>query len=313
VTRRGVVCDVVGALAPMRSHTPDDSIRELAARQQRNVTHAQLRALGLTQDAVKHRLGKRLLHRVYPTVYSVGTPASTPLERAAAAVLACGPGAALSHGSALTLWGFQRRWETPLHVAVATQRRLPGLVIHRSRTLTRADVRRQLGIRVTSPARTLLDCAPTLTSQRLTRAVNDALRSPYMNHAQLADVVARCPGHRGATRLRTFVAVSGGPTRSEFEDLFLAFCGDHGLPKPLVNTLVCGYEVDALFPAERVIVELDGWDFHNDRAAFERDRNRDADLLAAGFVTVRITWERLIERPALEAARLRRILATRRT
>lgn len=303
----------MGALTPIRCNTPDDSLRELASRQQRNVTHAQLRALGLTQDAIKHRLRKRFLHRVYGAVYSVGTASNTPLEHAAAAVLACGDDAALSHGSALTLWGLQKRWDYPFHVTTHTHRRPSGPIVHQSRTLTEADIRRHSGIRVTSPARTLLDCAPDLAQRRLTRAVNDALRSPYLTRAQLIDVLRRCPTHRGASLLRPFAVTKTGPTRSEFEDRFVPFCRHYGLPEPLINEPLFGYEVDALFPAERVIVELDGWDFHNDRAAFERDRNRDADLLAAGFVTVRITWERLVLRPAPEAARLHQILAMRRT
>ncbi len=295
----------------MRSHTPDDAILGIARRQQRNVTYAQLRALGLTQEAIRHRLRKQSLHREHTGVYAVGTPATTPLERAAAAVLACGDGAALSHESALTLWGLIKSWSTPLHVTVPADRRPAGITVHRSRTLTRADIRTHFGIRVTSLARALLDSAPTLT--RLTRLVNEALRSPYMTARQLADVVDRFPTHRGARLLKPFVTTPTGPTRSEFEDRFLHFCERHSLPTPLINTIVYGYEVDALFPAARVIVELDGWEFHSDRAAFERDRNRDADLLAAGFVTVRITWHRLVQRPAEEAARLRQILVTPRT
>lgn len=299
------------AIATMRSHTPDDAMLGIARRQQRNVTYAQLRALGLTQEAIRHRLRKQLLHPVYACVYAVGTPATTPLERAAAAVLACGDGAALSHESALALWGLVKRWPERPHVTSATDRRPARIAVHRSRTLTRVDVRTNFGIRVTSLARALLDSAPRLT--RLTRLVNEALRSPYMTAGQLADVVDRCPTHRGARLLKPFVTAPTGPTRSEFEDRFLAFCKRYGLPTPLINTIVCGYEVDALFAAERVIVELDSWHFHNDRGAFERDRNRDADLLAAGFVTVRITWERLVERPAEEAARLRQIFAMQRT
>jgi very-short-patch-repair endonuclease len=75
---------------------------------------------------------------------------------------------------------------------------------------------------------------------------------------------------------------------------------------------VAGYEVDALFEAEQLIVELDGWAFHADRDAFERDRDRDADTLAAGCATVRITWERMRRAPAQEAARLQAILTGRR-
>ncbi len=89
-------------------------------------------------------------------------------------------------------------------------------------------------------------------------------------------------------------------------------CERFGLPGPEVNAFVCGREVDALFAAERLIVELDGWRFHQDRQAFERDRARDADALAVGVATVRITWERMTGSPDEEAARLRVILDRRR-
>lgn len=292
--------------------TLDDAIAALSHRQQGNVTHEQLIALGLGRAAISYRARHGRLYRVYLGVYGVGRPPATLLERAAAAVLACGHGAALSHESALALWGWMERWRTPLHVTVPKLRRRPQIVIHRASGLTRADVRRHHGIAVTSPARTLLDCAPGLPKRELTRAVNNALRSSFLTRSQLSEVCRRCPRHPGAKLLSWFVNSSGAPTRSEFEDRFLAFCGRFGLPSPQVNTVVCGYEVDALFDAERVIVELDGWDFHQSRDSFERDRHRDADTLASGLATVRITWERMTATPEPEARRLRAILAQRR-
>jgi very-short-patch-repair endonuclease len=79
----------------------------------------------------------------------------------------------------------------------------------------------------------------------------------------------------------------------------------------MINVRVKGYEVDALFVDTRVIVELDGWSYHSSRRSFERDRERDTVLLAAGYVTVRITWERLTRQPEREAARLKAILESR--
>ena len=166
---------------------------------------------------------------MHPGVYSVGTPATTPLERAAAAVLACGSGAALSHSSALALWGLAKRWAEPLHVTTSTDRRPSGLVVHRTTTLTHADIRTHLNIRSTSPARTLLDCAPTMAKRALTRAVNDALRSSYLSQRS-----SPTSAHRNPTpRHEAPEAVPGtptGPTRSQFEDAFLAFCVKYGLP-----------------------------------------------------------------------------------
>ena len=97
-------------------------------------------------------------------------------------------------------------------------------------------------------------------------------------------------------------------TRSELEDLFVDFARRYGLPEPTINKRRGRREPDFLFPEERVIVEIDSWQFHGDRGSFERDRDRDADHLAAGIVTVRITEERLTGSPGREAARLHKIL-----
>ncbi len=280
----------------------------IARRQHRNITRAQLLALGFTPSGIHRLVRAGWLHREHLGVYAVGTPATTPIEHAAAAVLAGGGGAALGHPSALALWGWVKRWPSPIHVVTQTDRRPSGLTVHRTTKLARSDIRTHLGIRVTSPARTLLDCAPIMP---ITRAVNDALRSPYLTQTQLADVCARNPKHPGTRLLAEFLDLTSGPTRSEFEDAFPEFCVTFDLPVPRLNVIVCGYEVDAYFPDHGVIVELDGWAFHRDRVTFESDRNRDADTLAAGLVTVRITWARMTADPRHEADRLHGILEQR--
>ena len=284
----------------------------MAARQHTQITRAQLLAIGLDDDNIAHRVRLGRLYRVYRGVYSVGRPPITPIERAAAAVLACGPGAALSHGSALTLWDLRRGWETPFEVIAPRHRRPRGITLHRSCTLALHDLTTQLGIRVTTPARTILDCVPRLTDSALTRAVDDARLSSHLTLAALAELVQRCPHHPGAARLMVLLDPRDGPTRARWERDFPAFCARYGLPRPLLAAKVCGYTVDALFEAEKLIIELDSWRFHCGRAAFETDRDRDADTLAAGFATVRITWQRIENRPADEAARLDAILAHRR-
>lgn len=162
--------------------------------------------------------------------------------------------------------------------------------------------------------RTLLDCPPRLPASRLLRIAADGRRAGKLHRAALSDVIARFPVHPGCAYLAPLLGQpDGAPTRSEFEDACLAFCECFELPRPKVNTSVCGYEVDALFAGERLIVELDGWDFHQGREAFESDRRRDADTLVGGFATVRITWERMTTSPRDEAQRLRTILEGRRT
>ncbi len=289
----------------------DARIAAVADRQHGNITLAQLTALGLNRHQVAYRVRIGRLHRVHPGVYSVGRPPRTALERASAAVLACGPDAALSHLAALALWDLTR-WPWCMAVTASKERRHRGITLHRSSRLLRRDFRRENGIRVTSPARTLLDCTPLLSQKVLRRAVNEALRRKLVCRTDLGDVIERFPRHPGAHKLAEFVDAKGGPTRSGWEDDFPAFCDHFGLPKPVMAANVAGWEVDALFPDEKVIVELDGWEFHSTRESFESDRERDASTLAVGCVTVRLTWERMHEGAAREAARLRTILDQRR-
>jgi very-short-patch-repair endonuclease len=290
----------------------DRAIAALAGQQRGFVTRVQLLLMGLGPGAIEYRIRRGWLIPVYTGVYAVGHRPTSPIDRAAAAVLACGDGAVLSHSSAAALWGFEKRWRMPFETTARHALRRSGIRIHRSRALTRDDVRTHLGIRVTSPARTILDLAPTLDAKALTRMVNEALLSNYLRSASLAELLERQPRHPGAKRLRPFVEAGAGPTRSQLEDEFVAFTRRYGLPRPEMNARVAGYEVDALFREERVIVELDGYHFHSSRAAFERERDRDANTLAAGFETVRATWKRLRGAPAREADRLHRILETRR-
>ncbi|HEV7175129.1 MAG TPA: type IV toxin-antitoxin system AbiEi family antitoxin domain-containing protein [Solirubrobacteraceae bacterium] len=288
----------------------DQSIGRLAGRQRGYVTRVQLLELGLGAEAIVYRVRAGELIRVHNGVYALGHAPRAFVDRAYAAVLACGRSALLSHGSAASLWGIYDRWWTPFEVIVETARRRPGIRVHRV-ALDRKDVRRHLGIRVTSPARTVFDIAPRLTDKALTRAVNELRIERLLKLEQLAELTSRLPRHRGASRVKPLIETSTGPTRSELEDAFVAFTERFGLPRPEMNARIAGYEVDALFREQRVIVELDGYQFHGTRQAFEKDRERDAATLAAGLVTVRITWERLTETPETEADRLNAIIAGR--
>ncbi len=286
----------------------------LAGRQHGNVTRRQLLDAGFSPTVIARLTSSGVLHHVHRNVYAVGRPPHSALERAAAAVLACGPTAALSHFPALALWGLTAWPASVRHVTVTQDRRPRGIRVHVCRTLLPRDLRTREGIRVTSLGRTVLDCAPGLSDRRLTRLVNEALRARRLNQTQLADLARRCPTHPGAPKLRRFIGPELVLTRSVFEEQFLAFCARHGLPRPLVNHSINGYEVDIYFEAEQVIVELDGWEFHKTRDAFERDRLRDADAYEAGAIpTIRITYERLRAEPAREARRLHTILERRRS
>ncbi|HET7379598.1 MAG TPA: hypothetical protein VFJ24_06125, partial [Gaiellales bacterium] len=197
------------------------------------MTRDQLLALGLGAKAIAYRARIGRLHRVHLGIYAVGRRPVTPTERASAAVLACGPGAVLSHRSAAALWGLLKRWEAPLEVTTTKDRRPKGIKVHRTTTLHRDEITRHVGIPVTTPARTILDIAPALNAA-LIRTVNDALLSPYLTRETLAAVIrahTRCPGAR---LLEPFITTTDGPTRSGFDDDFLRFCRRFGLPIPRI-------------------------------------------------------------------------------
>jgi hypothetical protein len=270
-----------------------------------------LLGLGLGRGAIQARLASGAYRGTCPGVYGVGPERKDPPALAWAAVLACGDGALLSHASALSLWGMISYWDLPLHLTVAGDRRPRGVTVHRCRTLTASDRRVRLSIPVTSPARTLLDIASDTAPRRLSRLVNDARRARLLALAELTDVLGRNPYHPGTKHLMQFTDRPANPTRSTFEDDFLAFVRRYGLPVALINHVVLGHERDAVYPEQKVIVELDGWEFHKDRLSFNADRARDKRALQAGWVTVRITYDGLHEAPDDEAATLRAILDDR--
>ena len=148
------------------------------------------------------------------------------------------------------------------------------------------------GIPVTTPARTLLDLAAVTQRHELDRALNEAeiQRLPGPQH-----LLDRYPRHRGTRNLRALLLNARRSTRSPLEDEFLAFVDAHQLPRPETNVIIEGYEVDAVWREQRLIVELDGYATHGTRQAFERDRIRDRRLAAKGWRTIRLTSRQLAE------------------
>ena len=300
----------------VRSH-PDPQVNSrlarLSGRHYGYAQRTQLLEAGLSRTTIQSWTRSGRLYRRHQGVYSIGPPRTEPIALAAAAVLAGGTGAVLSHGSAAALWGLSRRWPDPPEVTTPKDRRAGAIRRHRTTTLAARDVRTQLGIRVTSAARTLLDLAPHLTTEELERMASTARIERRCSADEIDALTARLKTHPGATRLREAVLGHAGPTRSQLERRFLALLQRHGLPKPLVNTDVAGHEVDILFAPERLIIEIDGWEYHRDKLRFRRDRRRDAATLQAGYETLRLTDDQLERRnwPAT-AALIERHLDRRR-
>jgi Protein of unknown function (DUF559) len=229
-----------------------------------------------------------------------------------AALLAL-PGSALSHQTAAAVWDL-RRSEGRVHLTVSGHRGRPrpDLVIHAVRTLDPHDVTKKDGFPVTTVARTLLDLAEVLQPTALHRAYEAAETERVLDVSAIEDLLERSPGRHGLRPLRALLEQARPPepaARSELERLFLDLCHEQGIPQPVVNGPVEGREVDMLWPAAKLIAELDGHHFHGTRTAFERDRARDAALQRAGYRVVRITHRRLVHEPELVADDIRTLLA----
>jgi very-short-patch-repair endonuclease len=173
------------------------------------------------------------------------------------------------------------------HVTVpGNARHRRGIRVHRSRTLDDTEVTRQLGIPVTTPSRTLADLRRTLPQPQFAAALRQA----------------------EFLKLPIDPSLEPDRTRSELEARFLSLCRRHRLPKPEVNAPVGSFIVDFLWPTERLVVEVDGWDSHRSRSAFESDRERDTRLKLLGYEVVRFTWRQLAGNAAEVAAALRTLL-----
>jgi hypothetical protein len=293
----------------------DRRIAALASRQHGVVSRAQLKAAGLSRHAIDGRLGSGHLIALHRGVYAVGHRALTPHARWLAAVLACGPGAVLSHASAATLWELRGSGLRP-HVTVPTTagRRAPsGVRLHRYRSLGDEEVTTHRAIPVTTVERTLLDLAATLRRRALERAVDQAEVLRLLDHRRLLtllDAHRGRPGSRALAELLDQHQLGSTLTRSDLEELFLEFCDRHGIPRPHVNQRVTDIQVDFHWPDHRLVVEVDGWAYHRTRAAFERDRARDARLAAVGYRTLRFTDRQLDQDPDTVVAALRGSLST---
>ncbi|HTU16246.1 MAG TPA: DUF559 domain-containing protein [Solirubrobacterales bacterium] len=186
------------------------------------------------------------------------------------------------------------------------------LVVFRSRHLETTETAIEQQIPVTSVARTLLDLAGVLSEARLRAAFNEADRLDLLEHDDLMDCVTRGRGWKGAARFRRLVGLrhpKTAATRSELESVFLGLCADHGLEEPRVNTRVCGMEVDCFWPSSRLVVELDGVEFHRGRMALLADADRDLRLRENGFEVLRFTHPMVTTQAERTAALLRDKLA----
>ena len=260
-------------------------VARIAGRQHCVVSYAQLRAAGMSQPVISKRATAGRLHRLHRGVYAVGHTKLSFEGRCMAAALAVDQDAVVSHRSSAATWGMLGPHDGPIDVTVqgdGGRRKREGLTIHRSLSLIDAVSTRRNGIAVTKPARTLRDLHRVVPEPLYRRAVRAALDRKLIRPSDLKR--------------------DDDLTRSELERIFLALCRRHHFPQPEVNARVGPYEVDFLWRDRRLIVETDGFSHHGDRAAFERDRARDAQVQSRGFRVLRFTYRQVKDRTPVVAA-----------
>lgn len=290
------------------------ALAELAERQHGVVSIRQLRGpLGYSASAVARAVRDGRLHRLHRGVFAVGHRLIPPRGECLSAVLAAGPGSLLSYRSAAWLWGLTRQLLHPFDVTAASaHRHAPsGVRVHRARHLTDADRDLVDNVPVTSLARTLLDYASAVRFDQLQRAIERAEELQLFDLAAVDELLERSVGHPGHWRLRRALELyRPAPfTRSGLEDRFLELVEKAGLPKPVTGFNELGHELDVYWPEQRLVVELDLYETHGTREAFERDRLRQEDLLLDGIRMTRVTGPRLDSEPRRVIERVARLLA----
>jgi very-short-patch-repair endonuclease len=287
------------------------------------ISTKQLIRLGYSLDEISDAcLGARL-HRLHQGVYAVGHRRLTWHSRCWAAVLGAEANetdevvwpAVASHGSAAYLWGLYRYAPETIDVTAPIRRRAKReFRVHFSSILAPEDREEREGIPVTSVARTLLDLAIRARPDQLDRLLERAEERELLDLRAVEALLDRAGGHRGRGRLRRALALyrpDPSFTRSRFERQFRRLVRAARLPMPSMNFNFAGYELDAYWPQHRFAVELDLFETHGTRAAFERDRLRQEELKLIGIEMIRVTKPRLDSEPEAVLRNLAALLERR--
>jgi len=293
----------------------DHEIARLANGQGGVASRAQLIDLGLPAKSIDRRVGDGRLHVIHRGVYGVGHRAIGVAGRRWAAVLALGDRAVLSHGSAADAWDLRSTASGLIHVSVTGRTgraRRAGIRVHRPEVLRGDETATLERLPLTTPARTLLDLAAGgLRGRPLEAALDRAALLRLLDFAELHRLLACYPHRPGSPSLQATLSryvVGSAETRSVLEELVLELCDRHGLPRPEVSCSIEGRLRDFHWPGSRLVVEADSYAWHRSPSALNDDRERDVELVLAGYRTLRFTWEQVTRRPGYVRRALRAAL-----
>lgn len=276
----------------------------------RIVSRRQLLEADFSERQLEHYLGQGALCPIFQATYSIGGPVESWRAAWMAAVLAAGSGAMLAGGAAASLWGLSNRRSSVVDVvrshgknrmedsSPASGRKLKLRIWRRDFLPRRPDwVNR---IPVLPVPELLIESAAFLPRKELGFLVSAASQKKHLDESTVARMLEQGKGRKGIKKLRHELRYWDSEMRqalSVLETMFIQICRRYGIEVPQTNRYVCGLMVDFLWAELRVVVEVDGYEFHGDRIAFERDHGRGAILMRAGYLRLAFTWRQIVERP----------------
>ncbi len=281
------------------------------------VTLAAARRAGVSRSAWYRAVASGALELLHPNVARIAGSPATVQQRIAAAVFAAGRQAIASHGTAAWLWGIPHPDPTTVDVIIPDRDRRPtatGVTMHRPRDHRDLVPVLREHIPTTNILRTLCDLG-ALEPERVPGAVGHVITSRMARPDTLlrAVITHSRQGRPGVPALRLALQtwdMDGKPPDSILEPAFRRLVTRHRLPPVEFHAPIGPYVVDFLVRETQVVVECDGWAAHVlDRRNWERDKVRDADLAAEGYVVVHITYRHIVRHARETAERIRRTLA----
>ncbi len=278
----------------------------LALGQEGLITLGQALSAGCSVDTFKRHVAKGEVERVLPSVYRLAGATETPRQKLRAVCLWGGEGTAASHSSAAALVGLKGFTLADLH-AVTTKNpdKLAGRATLHTIPAARPGTQAIAGVPVTPPWITLIDLGSQAPADEVRRALDGALRLRLVSLPQLRWALATFgrERHRGTTVLRNLLAELGAgyaPPESEMEAYFYRVIEASDLPPGVRQFWVWDGKrwrrLDWALPEISLGVELDGWETHGTREAFEDDRERDRRLKIRGWNVLRFTWQDVTRR-----------------
>jgi Protein of unknown function (DUF559) len=294
------------------------SVARVAERQHGLVSRQQLRDLGMTEAGIANAIARDRMYRIFREAFAVGHTRVGKRGRLLAAVLSCGPGSVVSHGSAaflLGLWEFEPA-EVDVIAPIQMGRKIGGIRRRFVPAPSAKESKRHDGVPTTTPPRTIVDLAGIVQARSLSRTIEQAAVLGMLDIPEIDRILAG-PRRRGSPLLREMLEDwrrYKGETRlrSIMEAKLLPLLTRLNLPIPGCNEKLTldgeTFEIDFLWRERRLAIETDGRQFHDNPNALLRDSNRNRALAKAGYSVLRLSWEDLRDRSEATMAEIAHIL-----